>query len=100
VARWLTEAEIRGKHLGQSLAPTLILDVAKSVQAVRGKPDWRGRERHLLAVGLDVFAGIKLYPVEYAEQMQREIYRLDPKTGNVAGKIRSQIRMLRSKDRQ
>jgi hypothetical protein len=94
VAKYLTETEIRGKHLGQSLAPTLVLDVIKGAQAIRGRPDWRGRERHPLAVGLDVFAGIKLYPVEYAEQMVREVNRLDPGRGEIASKIRSQIRML------
>jgi len=94
VAKYLTQAEIRAKHLGQSLAPTLALDVIKAAEALRGRPDWRGRERHPLAVGLDIFAGIKLYPVDYAEQMVREVNRIDPSRGQIALKIRSQIRTL------
>jgi len=94
IAKWLTKREIFAKHAGVSLAPTMALDIIKGTQAIRGRPDWRGRERHPLAVGLDVFAGIKLYPVDYAEQMVREVNRLDPHKGTIANKIHSQIRSL------
>lgn len=97
IAKYLTEAQIRAKHLGQTLAPTMAIDITKGVAAIRGKPDIRGRERHPLAVALDVFGGIKLYPVDYADQMQKQISKYDPQKGFLARKIKYQINTYEKK---
>lgn len=94
VDRYLTIAKIAGKHIGQALSPTPGLDIVKGIAALRGKPDYRGRERPKKVVAADVFLGVKMYPVDYAEQAQRVISKNHPKKGALARKIRSQIRTL------
>lgn len=94
-AKWdkiAKEAELRGKHALRTFAPTPAIDVVKGVAALKGKPDYRGRLRAPKVVALDVFAGIKLYPVDYADQLQRQISKADPKKGVIARKIKSQIK--------
>ena len=72
------------------------MDVAKGVDAFQTKPDYKGRLRDPLSVGLDVALGVKTYPVDYAEQMERKIMELDPYKGlearNIKGKIKSAAR--------
>jgi len=89
-----TEAKLRGKHAVQALAPTPVMDIAKGVSSLRGKPDYKGRLRPPGVVAADVFAGVKLYPVDYVEQTAREIGKLDPNKGYLARKIKGDIRTL------
>ena len=89
-----TQAKLRGKHLGQTLAPTPVLDVIKGVQSLQGKPDYRGRIRKPVVVTADALLGVKMYPVDYAEQMTRIISKKDPQKGYIARKIYGQIRVL------
>ncbi len=91
VDRYKTIAIIAGKHIGQTLLPTPVMDVAKGVAALRGKPDYRGRERPTKVVMADIFLGIKMYPVDYAEQAMRRINKQDPQKGSIARKIKMQI---------
>lgn len=89
-----TQAKLRGKHVAQAMLPTPFMDVQKALSAVTEKPDYRGRIRLRSVVALDVLAGIKMYPVDYAEQAQRQISKLHPAKGFLAKKIRSQIKTL------
>jgi hypothetical protein len=94
-----TQAQKRGAHLFQTLAPTPVIDVKKGIEAFKGKPDYRGRIRPLGVVALDAFLGIKLYPVDYVDQMIRKAGKLDPEKGFLARKIKSQINTLEVKRR-
>jgi len=89
-----TDAKERGKHLAQTMLPTPVFDVAKIIDAIRQKPDYRGRLRPPAVVAADVIAGIKMYPVDYTEQITKDISKIDPNTGYLARKILSQIRSL------
>ena len=87
-----TELKKRGAHFAQTMAPTPFIDISKGIDAFRGKPDYRGRKRPAEAVIADVFFGFKLYPVDYADQMQRAISKLDPGRGFIANKLKSEIK--------
>jgi len=87
-----TELKKRGAHFAQTMAPTPFIDISKGIDVGRGKPDYRGRERPAGAVIADVFFGFKLYPVDYADQMQRAISKLDPSRGFIANKLKSEIK--------
>ncbi|KKM97247.1 hypothetical protein LCGC14_1170100, partial [marine sediment metagenome] len=87
-------AKKRGRHLYNTMVPTLAMDIEKGVSAFRGKPDYRGRERPPGVVAADVFLGIKMYPVDYADEMMRQVAKLNPRKSDVAQKIRQQIRTL------
>lgn len=89
-----TQAKLRGRHIAQAMLPTPVFDVAKVVDAIRQKPDYRGRFRKPKVVFADVIAGIKLYPVDYMEELSRKIGKIDPNTGYLARKIHTQIRTL------
>lgn len=89
-----TEAKLRAQHVGQAMLPTPVMDVAKGVSALRGKPDIKGRLRPPGIVAADVFAGVKMYAVDYVEQTAREIAKLDPQKGYIARKIKSDIKTL------
>jgi hypothetical protein len=95
--RVISEAKARGKHLFQTMAPTPAIDLLKIHSAAKGKPDYRGRKRPTGAVLADTLAGVKMYPVDYAEQMQRKINKLNPQKGSIARKLTSQIRTLYTK---
>jgi len=84
----------RGQHIIQALAPTLVMDFAKVFSSLRGRPDYRGRMRPRGVVLADVLAGVKMYPVDYTDQMVREISRLSPRRGYLAKKIRADIKTL------
>ena len=90
----LVRATIGGKYLLQALAPTPAMDIHKAVQALRMRPDYRGRMRPGVVVALDVLLGIKMYGVDYAEQMQRELSKKNPESGSLARKIRWDIKNL------
>lgn len=94
-----TQLAKRGQHLLQTLAPTPVLDVIKGVQSLKGKPDYRGRFRPTSAVLADTFLGIKLYPVDYVDQMMQKVNKVDPERGSVARKIKNQINTLEVKRR-
>jgi len=89
-----TVAKLRGEHLGRTLLPTPVLDIEKGVHALQGKPDYRGRVRSPGIAAADAFLGIKMYPVDYAEQMVKRISEKDPKQGYIAKKIHGQIKTL------
>lgn len=89
-----TEATIRMKHAGASIAPTPVMDIAKAVSAIRNDPDYRGRERKFSVVLADAILGLKMYPVDYAEQASRIIRELDPEKGNDAQKLWMQMKTL------
>ena len=97
VGKAKTQVAKRGKHLIQTMAPTLVLDVKKGIEAFRGRPDYKGRTRPIGVVAADAFLGIKLYPVDYVEQMVRKVNKLDPNKGYLARKIRGQIKTLEIK---
>jgi len=86
--------KIRGKHAVQSLAPTPVMDIAKGISTLSGKPDYKGRLRPPGVTAADVLAGVKMYPVDYVEQTAREIAKLHPQKGYLARKIKSDIRTL------
>lgn len=92
-----TQAENRAQHLLQTMAPTPVLDIQKGAASLKGKPDYRGRERPSGAVVADAVFGIKLYPVDYIEQMVRKINELHPQKGFIAKKIKGQIKTLEVK---
>ena len=94
VERMKTEGKIRGKHAFNAMAPTPLIDATKAVAALRKTPDYRGRTRPGAVVAADVLAGIKLYPVDYAEQAAREIRRADPERGELAMEIKREISSL------
>jgi hypothetical protein len=89
-----TAAKIRGRHAFNTFAPTLATDAVKAYEAVQGKPDYRGRERAPGAVLSDTLAGVKLYPVDYADERVRMANRLNPETGRIAREIKADIRTL------
>ena len=62
-------------------------------------PDFRGRDRPRGVVAADVLAGIKMYPVDYVEELTKKIGKINPKTGFVARRIKGQIRTLHVKRR-
>jgi hypothetical protein len=85
-------AGARGKNLAQSLLPTPVMDVGKLWDAADQKPDYKGRMRSPVSVGLDVGLGIKTYPVDYVEQIERKAMELDPKKGIRARELKSKIK--------
>lgn len=95
--RVVEEAKIRGKHLFSTFAPTPALDVLKGYESLKREPDYRGRVRDPRIVAADAIAGVKIYPVDYAEQMQRKISKLDPTKGRMAQELKTDIRSLASK---
>jgi hypothetical protein len=84
-----TQAELRARHAIKTMAPTPIIDTVKGYQKYKGRPDYRGRERKATAVALDVFTGIKLYPVDYVDQLVRNVRGSQQA---VARKIKGQIK--------
>lgn len=92
--RALVELKKRGAHIGQGLAPTPVMDIIKGKAALEGKPDYRGRVRPDGVVLADVFGGVKMYPVDYAERVVQEVSKADPKSGVYARVIKSQIKTL------
>lgn len=91
VGKVKTQAAKRGAHLAKTMLPTPVLDIQKGIQAFRGRPDYRGRFRPLGIVAADAFLGIKMYPVDYVDQIIRKEAKLDPNKGFLARKIMSQI---------
>jgi len=76
------------------MLPTPVFDVVKIVDALRDRPDYRGRLRPTKIAAADVIAGIKMYPVDYTEQVMKQIGKIDPNTGYLARRILGQIRTL------
>jgi geranylgeranyl pyrophosphate synthase len=70
------------------------MDITTAIAAMKNTPDYRGRTRSKGVVAADVLAGIKMYPVDYAEQISRQIAEIHPQSGFTARKIRSEIRTL------
>ena len=83
------EAAIRTRHAVKSIAPTPVIDIVKGYQKYKGRPDYRGRERDPLAVALDVFTGVKLYPVDYIDEAIRQI---SVEKKGMANKLKYQIK--------
>lgn len=92
--KFLEQAKQRGTHAFSTFAPTPAIDVMKGYAALRGKPDYKGRERPMGVVAADVFGGFKMYPVDYAEQAQREIAKVNPVNGAIAAQIKGDIKRL------
>jgi hypothetical protein len=93
------EARLRGKHAFQTFAPTLAGDVVKGIESLKRQPDYRGRMRAPGIVAADALAGVKIYPVDYDEQMQRIIARMDPATGRIARQLHIRIKTLATQKR-
>lgn len=91
------EAKERVGHLAQTMLPTPFLDASKIVSAAKGVPDYKGRERPGKVVAADVFAGVKMYPVDYIDQMMKKINKLHPKKGRLGRAIRYDIKILYTK---
>jgi hypothetical protein len=90
--RLVAGAGARGKNLASSLLPTPVMDIGKLYDATQQKPDYKGRMRSPVSVGLDVGLGIKTYPVDYAEQIERKVMELDPRKGIRARELKSKIK--------
>ncbi|GEM_PF-7050753 len=90
-----TEFKKRGAHLAQTMLPTPVMDIGKVYDALRGKPDYRGRERGLGIVLADVLAGLKMYPVDYIEQLDRRLAKLNPTQSDAARQIMGRIKTAR-----
>lgn len=86
------QAKERGKHLAQAMLPTPVFDISKIIDAFTERPDYRGRFKKPSVVAADVIAGVKMYPVDYTEQVIRQVSKLDPERGYLAKKIYAQIR--------
>jgi hypothetical protein len=86
--------KIRGAHLARTMVPTPVIDIQKGVAALKKQPDYRGRLRPPGVVAADALAGVKLYPVDYAERTVREIGKLNPKQGYIARQIYNEIKTL------
>lgn len=95
--RITAEVKARAGHLAKTLLPTPVLDVSKAVSALRGVPDYKGRERPGKVVAADVIAGVKMYPVDYVDQMMKKINKLHPKKGRLGRAIRYDIKILYTK---
>jgi len=89
-----THAAKRGAHLAQTMLPTPVLDIKKGIEAAQGKPDYKGRTRPSRVVAADIFFGIKMYPVDYVDQMVRAAAKLDPKRGYLARKLETKRRAI------
>lgn len=92
-----TALKIRGKHAWKTFVPTPAIDIEKIWSAFRDRPDYRGRFRDRTAALLDAFAGIKLYPVDFKEQMAKRVGKKNPndsKQGYLVRKLMSRMRTL------
>jgi hypothetical protein len=92
-----TQVKERGKHLFQTLSPTIIRDIQKGISAQQGVPDYRGRMRPDSVVAADVFGGIKMYPVDYSERVMRLINEKSPDNGRLARQLYGKIETLATK---
>jgi hypothetical protein len=88
----LTQLVSRGGHLVRGLAPTIVGDIQKGFAAAKNEPDYRGRTRPFGAVAADALVGFKAYPVDYAEQLARKLFKVDPRKGLFARQIMADIR--------
>jgi hypothetical protein len=88
----LQQLKDRGTFAGKSLLPTPLVDSIRIMAGDVGAPDYRGREKPTGIILADALAGLKMYPVDYADQMRRQISQLDPKRGKVAQEIRGRIK--------
>jgi hypothetical protein len=79
------------------MAPTPFLDAGKIWDAFKDEPDFRGRFRMRAVALLDALAGLKMYPVDYDEQMMRLAGKLEPPTGFVARKLMRRWKTLEVK---
>jgi len=82
----------RTGHILKTALPTPVVGAFKVYQNLRGKPDFRGREKGLTLILLDELAGLKVYPVSYIDVFTRKMGEIHPKKGTMAKKIRSSIR--------
>jgi hypothetical protein len=89
-----TQIQERTSHLFQTMQPTLITDIEKGYSAFKSIGDYRGRVRPKSVVAADVFLGMKMYPVDYTESALRYIMKNDPRRGDIAAKIKSDIKSL------
>ncbi len=94
VEKKATAAKQRLGHAGRTFLPTPVLDIKKGIEAAKGRPDWKGRERPIGIVLADVLLGVKIYPVDYIDQLSRATSRLDPQKGYIARKIVQDISTL------
>jgi len=90
----LTDVGTRLEHAARTFLPTPVVDVTKALDSLLAKPDYMGRFRHPGVVAADVIGGIKMYPVDYNEQMSRLIGTTDPKKGYIARRLLSEINTL------
>jgi len=92
-----THAKYRAAHLAKTALPTPIIGAAKIYQAGKGKVNARGKERAASLVLLDELLGLKVYPVDYVDQMVRTVGKIHPKKGMLAGRIKRQIKTMHIK---
>lgn len=89
-----TKAIKRGKHIAQTMLPTPFIDATKIFDAIKQRPDYKGRIRPPKIAAFDVIAGIKMYPVDYVERVARQIGKIDPQSGYLARKLHRNLRTL------
>ena len=92
-----TQVKLRGGHLAKTFLPTPVIDIQKAISSLQGTPDSKGRFRNPVIVAADILAGIKIYPVDYADEIQRYLSDNDPQKGRTAVRIQSQIKSLSRK---
>lgn len=90
--RLITSAKIRGAHAAKTFLPTPFMDAEKAYSSAQGNPDYRGRLRPSSVVASDVLFGVKMQPVDYAEQAEKLIRKLDPNQGRIAAELKAGIR--------
>ena len=94
----LEGAKQRGAHAFSTFAPTPVVDVVKGAEAFRQEPQGRfGRVRPMGVVLADAFAGVKLYPVDYSEQILNRVLKYNPKDGELARQLKADINRLATK---
>jgi hypothetical protein len=81
----------RGVHAWNHIAPTIAIDIEKTIQAARGKPDSKGRERPLGVVLADMLLGLKMYPVSYTDELVKRISKSNPEASADAQRIQQLI---------
>jgi hypothetical protein len=92
IGKLAASAKERGVHAAQTFLPTPAIDLNKIYSSIKGAPDYRGRERSGGVVAADVLAGIKMQPIDYAEQMEKIINKLDPEKGQLARELKAAIK--------
>ena len=97
--KMVESVKLRAAHFLQTMSPTPVIDIDKMWAAYKGiaGQDYRGRFRPRSVVLADVIAGVKMYPVDYDEQMLRKMSEWMPGNGKRARELMSEYKTLYTK---